>query len=226
MDECLLCHRENLQRLTLWQLLNFQPVVDELLCRECLGRLVPIPAEQSCNGCGRQCTEQLCDDCLLWEAVPNFKNRALFQYNDLLKQFMSQYKFYGDYRLRKVFQVRIEREVRQFHADLVVPIPINPATQQHRGFNQVAGFLERVETVEGLTTLDRVKQQPQSAKNRRERLRTKQPFTLNLDGEKFNKKRVLIVDDIYTTGRTIRHAAELLQSTGASEVMGLTLAHG
>lgn len=226
MSECLLCHRENLQQLTLWQLLNFQPVVPDLLCQECMGRLEPISVNEACSGCGRKCAAQFCNDCLLWKAVPNFSNRAPFQYNDLLRQFMSQYKFYGDYRLRKVFQAKIEREVRQLHVDLVLPIPINPATQQHRGFNQVAGFLERVETIDGLVTRDRVKQQPQSGKNRQERLRTEQPFTLNLSSEKFNKKRVLIVDDIYTTGRTIRHAATLLQNAGASEVMGLTLAHG
>ncbi len=226
MAECLLCHRNSQEQLTLWQLLNFQPVEHSLLCRACLGSLEAISPEQACAGCGRAWSDQLCTDCVQWREPSNFKNRAMFQYNDLLKQYMSQYKFYGDYRLRKVFQTKIVHEVNQFKADLVVPIPIDAATQQRRGFNQVAGLLEPVKTVEGLMTLESDKQQPQSAKNRQERLKSKQPFKLNLKAEKFNKKRVLIVDDIYTTGRTIRHAATLLLDAGASEVMGLTLAHG
>lgn len=139
---------------------------------------------------------------------------------------MSQYKFYGDYRLRQVFQGKIKREVKQIKADLVIPIPINPITYQQRGFNQVAGFLEGVKTTAALATIEQDKQLPQSAKNRQQRLQMKQPFKLNLSTEKFNKKRILLVDDIYTTGRTIRHAATLLLDAGASEVMGLTLAHG
>ncbi|MCH5462207.1 ComF family protein [Lactobacillus sp. LC28-10] len=226
MTDCLLCHRDNFQQPTLWQLFNFQPIEPTLLCQTCLNAIDAIPADQACSGCGRLCSKSVCDDCLRWQEPQDFKNRAMFQYNALLRQFMSQYKFYGDYQLRKVFQTKLKREVAQFKADFVVPIPINPATQQQRGFNQVAGLLEQVETVDGLKTLHRDKQQPQSAKNRQQRMQTQQPFTLNLDPEKFNKKRVLIVDDIYTTGRTIRHAAMLFQSAGATEVMGLTLAHG
>lgn len=226
MAECLLCHRNSRQQLTLWQLLNFQPVEPPLLCQTCLGSLEAISPEQACSGCGRAWSEQLCPDCAKWQELPSFKNRAMYQYNELLKQYMSQYKFYGDYRLRKVFQAEIVHEINQFKADLVVPIPIDMATQQRRGFNQVAGLLEPVKIVDGLMTLESDKQRPQSAKNRQERLKSKQPFKLNLSAEKFNKKKVLVVDDIYTTGRTIRHAATLLLDAGASEVVGLTLAHG
>lgn len=226
MTDCLLCHCDNFQQPTLWQLMNFQPIEPAVLCQTCLNGIEAIPADQSCSGCGRLSSEQVCRDCLRWQEPTNFHNRAIFQYNDLLKQFMSQYKFYGDYRLRKVFQTKIKREVTQLKADLVIPIPIAPATLQRRGFNQVAGLLEGVSTVDGLATLQVEKQQPQSAKNRQQRMQTQQPFSLNLSPEKFNKKRVLIVDDIYTTGRTIRHAARLFQEAGASEVMGLTLAHG
>lgn len=226
MIECLLCHRHFLRQLTLWQLLNFQPVEAELLCQTCLSQLEPIPVDQACAGCGRLCTERYCSDCLLWQTPPNFKNRAMFRYNDILKQYMSQYKFYGDFRLRSVFQTQVKREVDRFDADLVIPIPVDAATRQQRGFNQVSGLLEKVDTIDGLATRERAKQQPQSEKNRQQRLQTKQPFVINLANEELNKKSVLIVDDIYTTGRTIRHAATLLINAGASEVRGLTLAHG
>ena len=186
MAECILCHRLLLPQLTMWQLLNFQPVEAETLCRTCLSQLEPIPVDQACTGCGRLCSERYCTDCLRWQTPPHFKNRALFRYNEFFKRYMSQYKFYGDYRLRRVFQTQVKREVDRLDADLVIPIPVAPATLQQRGFNQVEGFLEKVETVAGLATREAAKLQPQSEKNRQQRLQTKQPFVIKLANEKFN----------------------------------------
>ncbi|MTV82416.1 ComF family protein [Secundilactobacillus folii] len=226
MQTCLLCHRENLYQPTLWQLLNFQTVSQSPVCTGCWQTFEPIPADQACQGCGRRSAEKKCPDCQKWQADSSFSNRALYTYNAPLKRYMSQYKFNGDYRLRRVFQGQFQQAVKTLQADLIVPIPINQSTRKQRGFNQVLGFLEGVETLAGLATVQSDKSVPQSAKTRQQRLLTAQPFKLNVDEEVFRKKRVLLVDDIYTTGRTIRHAAELLIGAGAREVIGLTLAHG
>lgn len=226
MNSCLLCHRENLRQPSLWQLMNFQPLPTSPLCQTCWQDFESIPAEEACSGCGRHCQTKICEDCERWSKTVIFSNRALYAYNAPLRRFMSQYKFNGDYRLRLAFQHQFEIAVKEIHADLVIPIPINETTYSNRGFNQVEGFLEKVVLTPGLKTLRQTKQIPQSAKNRQERMMTDQPFALALNANVFCKKRILVVDDIYTTGRTIRHAANLLLNAGASEVVGLTLAHG
>ncbi|KRL80045.1 hypothetical protein FC17_GL000141 [Secundilactobacillus paracollinoides DSM 15502 = JCM 11969] len=106
-----------------------------------------------CPKCGRQQGDtDVCGDCLRWPASSPFVNQALFTYNDALQDFMLQYKFRGDYRLRHVFQEAFKTAIRRATPDLVVPIPIHPTTLASRGFNQVAGFLEDVQVAELLTT--------------------------------------------------------------------------
>lgn len=134
---------------------------------------------------------------------------------------MHAYKFSGDYRLRWVFRQELTSWVQTCPADLVVPIPVSAATMAHRGFNQVAGLLAG-SVAEVLRA--RPKQRPQSAKDRTARLATPQPFTL-VDAAQVRGRKIVLVDDVYTTGRTLYHAASLLRAAGCQSVCGRVLAN-
>lgn len=60
----------------------------------------------------------------------------------------------------------------------------------------------------------------QGEKNRQERMETRDLFTLNGN---LTPKRIVLVDDMYTTGTTLRLAAKLLKDAGAEEVNFITL---
>ncbi len=53
---------------------------------------------------------------------------------------------------------------------------------------------------------------PQSEKSRQERLAAPQAFRATENMTKIKNQKVLLVDDVYTTGRTLFHAAEILQT--------------
>ncbi|WP_234982454.1 ComF family protein [Limosilactobacillus caccae] len=166
----------------------------------------------------------MCIECQQWQQQYGWHLRhyALYEYNEMMKDYMHRYKFLGDYRLRLVFQAELSKLVRARAGDLVVPIPITARAWQERGFNQVTGLLVPGTYQEVLDAKEKDKP-AQSSKTRRERLRTPQPFCLpaNLD---VVGKRVLLVDDVYTTGRTLYHAASLFKQAGCSRVGSVSLA--
>ena len=94
-------------------------------------------------------------------------------------------------------------------------IPLSPERLLERGFNQVEGLVEAT----GFSFKDILGKREESAsssKSRLERLATEIPFFIK-DGISFPKK-ILLIDDIYTTGATVNRVKRLLEEAGALEV--------
>lgn len=138
-----------------------------------------------------------------------------------MKDFMAQYKFQGDYRLHRVFQDEFTQTVQKLKPTLVVPIPATEHTMLTRGFNQATELYAGELT--NLLAHAHHDKTPQSAKDRQERLATPQPFVLE-ESSPLVGQRIVLIDDIYTTGRTLYHAAELLRNQGCQEIVSVTLA--
>lgn len=226
---CLLCNGQVDQGLTLSQILSFQALTTDSVCSACRRQFSPLNRVKTCRLCGRKLLAAMpdpCLDCEKWRrGFPYpFASRSLYEYNDAMREFMKRYKFMGDYRLRAVFSPILKAELRTTHR-LIVPIPVHESTMATRGFNQVTGVLESLKLCECLATRDQQKTGRQSAKNRLTRVLAEQPFKLKPDTQaQITAKPVVLVDDVYTTGTTIRHAAGLLMAAGAASVVGLTLA--
>lgn len=220
---CSLCHQELSINLSVIELF-FPPIK---CCRTCRQKFTRIKRTQACLGCGRaQAQTTLCSDCQNWQTLyPQLlANRALYLYDAALKDWMQQYKFYGDYQLRFTFAAELKQALADYHGYLVCPIPLADERFATRGFNQVTEML-RAARVSYSELLERKTiAQPQSKKNRHERLLLPQPFSLAVPPEKIKNKKVLLVDDVYTTGRTLFHAAEIFWENDAEVVQSLTLA--
>jgi len=138
-----------------------------------------------------------------------------------MKDFFSKYKFQGDYLLRFVFAEVLKKSLRNFKEYTLVPIPVSPEKYQSRGFNQVEGFLQAA----GLPykhLLEKEDMIAQSSKNREERLNSQQCFTLVKDVRL--PEKILLIDDVYTTGKTLQLARELLLEAGVKEILTFSLA--
>jgi competence protein ComFC len=138
-----------------------------------------------------------------------------------MHEFFSLYKFLGDYRLRRAFTLDMRTALKPFLKDYVLlPIPVSKTRLNARGFNQVTGMLEAcgLPFVELLTKIEVEKM---SAKARHDRIFSENPFHVP-EGIVLPEK-VIIVDDIYTTGTTIFHAASQLKNAGVTDVRSFTL---
>ncbi len=224
MLKCLLCGAMIEKRLSLKQLLLPGRIPQPKICIKCQSRLVLRKSTHPCPGCGRKLlvSETICWECQQWQHQYGWllANQSLYAYNDMMREYMKRYKFQGDYGLRLAFQAEFNQFLKEFDYDVLVPIPIAPHTWQTRGFNQTTALLTLPYTT-ALTTIANNKQK-QSSKTRQERLKTPQIFRLT-QPQKIIHQRVLLVDDVYTTGRTLYHAAVLCHQAGCLEVKSATL---
>lgn len=123
----------------------------------------------------------------------------------------------------------------------IVPIPITSRRRRERGFNQCELLLDEIQRLDSekrfifeKDLLQRVRHAShQTLKSRDERLRSsKGIFSVNeeivkqIKGATLNSDHLIIViDDVITTGSTMKEALDVLRSSGFSNVAGLSLAH-
>ena len=184
-----------------------------------------------CSGCSRRQQEKgVCVDCEKWACLYpgySFCHTALYEYTDLLKEWLVNYKVKGDVRMGAAFSEEIQTFVRPFvkQGFLLVPIPSGKQDPYDFKFNQVTHMLDEANVTYDSVLMKKGNQKKQSQKNRRERMNTAQPFILHPDAkEKIKGKPILLIDDVYTTGRTMFHAAELLQQEGAIRIQTFSIA--
>lgn len=217
---CLNCQSEFEVSLTFKQLFFLERPTDPL-CDDCMASFEKI-AEPHCPCCYRKGSKETCSDCLYWLSQSKFVNhRAIYSYNQAMKDYFSRYKFYGDYVLRELFGKEIKKALRHYPGYAIVPIPVSSNREQERGFNQVTGLLEAA-GVSYRNLLTKQEGQKQSEKSREERLQTKNPF--QVIKEETLPERIVIVDDIYTTGATIQLATACFLENGVKEIKSFSLA--
>lgn len=206
------------------------------LCEKCLNQLIRITGE-TCSLCSRpfaftDCRYRegdRCLDCVRWENQREWKgilskNISLYLYNDFLKEYLARFKYRGDYILARAFAGPMAKAAERLEFDLVVPIPLSESRLLERGFNQ-AEALARFAGLHPRNVLGRSSSEKQDKKGRQERIRMGQVFYI-LESETVRGRTILLVDDIYTTGTTVRMAAGVLLEQGARRVYSLTVARG
>lgn len=118
------------------------------------------------------------------------------------------------------------------HCDFVTFVPVQKNRQLERGYNQSERMAARVakhENIPLLSTLKKEKVTTAQAKmrSREERLKNQMNnFEVIVNEEVLLNKRILLIDDVCTTGTTLNECARVLKECGANTVIALTVAHG
>ncbi len=216
---CSCCQQEVVKNVTLRELF----FNTSQRCYHCEKRFSKINSKTACPGCGRPDSPKLCGDCQLWETQLGFvlNNQGIFRYDEGFQRWIESYKFKGDYRVRGGIAKELKEALKKYSDYLICPLPLSKERFRERGFNQVCGCLESADC-SYIELLERKELSPQSEKSRAERLKMEQPFALKVENRKIRNQRVLLVDDVYTTGRTLFHGAEILYKNGAKTVKSLT----
>jgi ComF family protein len=209
------------------------------LCEACLGSFERI-AEPMCRCCGRpfaspvaaQTLPPLCRLCRAGLYAFD-RARSFAIYDDVLAGAIVLLKYEEVTRLGHWFAARlgeiIARSEENFRADVVVPVPLHPDRQRERGYNQAEliarPLAERRGLKFGALLLQRTKPRPpQLVLSRSEHWKSVRGAYATRPGVRVDNLRVLLVDDVMTTGATLDACARALRKAGASSVMGLTVA--
>lgn len=204
------------------------------ICPECKEKLPYIKGKR-CRICGKpvEDSEILCDDC---QKIRHLYNEGIgvFLYDDVMRETMSYLKYknrreYGRVLGNLVFEETKEK-IRIWDPDMVIPVPMHPKKEAVRGYNQAREIALPIAERAGIplrTDLLRRTEQTAAMKNltakeRRENL----VHAFSVEAGRTVPERILLVDDIYTTGATIDACAASLRASGAVRITFLTVCIG
>jgi ComF family protein len=166
---------------------------------------------------------------IFWGRVPvrNATAGYYFTKESLMQQLVHQFKYKGNKELGLQMGRLLGKYIVQsgrFNADALVPLPLFPAKERIRGYNQATVLCDGMAGIMKIPVLRNVISRPrhtetQTKKGRVERWRNMEgKFVLN-DKQAISNKQLLLVDDVITTGATLEACAvELLkgENTGLS----------
>jgi len=205
-------------------------------CDACRKGLAPI-VSPFCSRCGlpfvsREGENHLCSECLIQKKYFQ-KARAFGVYDGSLMEAIHLLKYGKRASLSRPLSAIARETFFQYWSvnaiDLLVPVPLHIKRLRERGFNQAHLLIRRWAKQERIQfdaiTLCRTRwTEPQTILSRTERQKNiKGAFSLR-HPEKIKGKRILLVDDVYTTGATVNECARVLMKAGAEFVDILTLA--
>lgn len=129
----------------------------------------------------------------------------------------------------KQLSTLIESDPVSFAADVLVPVPLDAARMRERGYNQAELIARPLARILGIPfrsyLLVRTKPRPEKIRlTRRERWETVRGAYALHKSAQVDKLRVILVDDVFTTGATLDACSRALREAGASRVIGLTVA--
>ena len=198
----------------------------QLLCPACVADLPALP-QHLCPQCNEQTTHgERCGACL--KEPPAFtKASAIFRYEFPVDRIIHAFKYGHQLAVADWAAGLISPYIKTAEIDLLIPMPLHPERLRERGFNQSGEIARRISNNKGLAldTNSLVRSRatsPQAELPMKERARNvRGAFECrnNLSG-----KRVLLIDDVMTTGATLREAARIVKLHGATQVEVAVLA--
>lgn len=215
------------------KLLNF-----DILERELAGFL-RLLTNTNCIVCGNESEGyRLCRRCIeIINAPPSpvflrHNNIQVYYYGlykENLRDFIIAYKYHNHHSLSKEFSQMLYNTIQthQLDFDIIAYVPATKSAKKKRGYDHmrlIAKALSKMTNVPCVDTLTTVRDTDQlTTQDRQEAVKGKFKI-LDEKAHLISGKRILLIDDVYTTGSTMKETYNILKSSGADTVIPLVIA--
>lgn len=170
----------------------------------------------------------ICHDCLLEFGpvletffVDGIECFHLYFYNQKVQELLYQFKGCKDYELRTVFlEYYLYYLNIKFKGYEIIPAPSSVKSDKERGFNHVEEIFKNL-NLKMIRCIHKTKQVKQADLTTKEREKIGQH--LRIDNVDLKHKKILLVDDVYTTGSTIKSMIKLVKERGAKRIKVLLM---
>ena len=205
------------------------------ICDSCRKKIKKI-SEPRCKRCGRPIRSKEQEFCHVCQNKKHIykEGMAVYLYKGEVRKAVHRMKFQNQRVYARIFgrlmAKEAEEKIQRWGAEAVIPVPMYRKKQRLRGYNQAELLAREIADQRNLPLICdlvlRVKntkpQKELEGKDREENL--KKAFIITKNDVKLRK--ILIVDDIYTTGSTVDAIAEVLKKSGVEEIYFLSLCIG
>ena len=200
----------------------------QYLCEGCEDGL-PLLARPYCHLCANPNVPQLCRWC--FENSPRFdRARAPYHYDGPVREMVLDLKYRGVRIAAPPMARLLARYLARnpYPVDVLMPVPLHPRRERRRGYCQSSLLCRELSKMTGIpvndSSLRRAKNtapqvEMESPEARRDNIARAFECTPNME-----RVRVMLIDDVITTGNTMSSCAEELKVAGAASVWGLAFA--
>lgn len=196
-----------------------------------------------CSICDKICDDEICPKCRkklneikqckrhIYLRQSFTTHMYMFKYEDIVRSNIIKYKFgEQNYRFRGFVNfMQKDKKICGFlkKYDIIIPVPISKKRKRQRGYNQseliVNELKKQMSDIKVITNvLYKIKNTaPQSSLNKEQRMYNLKNAYKVENQEIIKNKKILLFDDIFTTGSTVEECAKVLKKAGAYEVRSI-----
>lgn len=213
-----------------------EDIGDDHICSECREKVVYIGSHK-CSVCGRPLElgyiPDKCPECI---NHPHYFVKAIspLEYSGIIRDAIHKYKYNKKHYMYKLFGPFLVQAIKEDGLegiDLIVPVPLHSSKMSERGFNQselLGKYISKKLNIplDSKNLVRFKKTAVQNKLDKAERKKNVRNAFKAVDGEAFRGKRILLIDDVFTTGATVDECSKVLLKEGAKDVFVLTIARG